>query len=104
VEQLIRRTAGVTLSALVARLNRYLQGWKEYFQPAQFSGVLDRLDKRIARRVWAYVAKNWRNTLWRRYPDAYLYGTRGLTRLYRLRRDFLSNFTARHGGQPLRRA
>jgi RNA-directed DNA polymerase len=104
VRQLTCRTAGVSLPALVARLNRYLRGWGEYFKRAQCSGVLDRLDLWVARRVRAYVAKRWRNTLWRRYPDPYLYGTLGLTRLYALRRDYLRDFTARHGRQPLCRA
>jgi len=102
--QLTRRTAGVSLPVLVARLNEYLRGWGEYFKRAQCSGVLDRLDQWVARRVRAYVAKRWRNTLWRRYPDQCLYGTLGLTRLYTLRRDFLREFTARHGRRPLCRA
>jgi len=45
VRQLTRRTAGVSLPVLVARLNEYLRGWGEYFKRAQCSGVLDRLDK-----------------------------------------------------------
>lgn len=104
VRQLTRRPAGVSLPALVARLTRYLRGWGEYFKRAQCSGVLDRLDLWVARRVRAYVAKRWRNALWRRYPDQYLYGTLGLTRLYTLRRDYLRDFTARHGRQPRCRA
>ena len=104
VRQLTRRTAGVSLPALVARLSRYLRGWGEYFKRAQCSGVLDRLDLWVARRVRAYVAKRWRNALWRRYPDQYLYGTLGLTRLYALRRAYLRDFTARYGRQPLCRA
>lgn len=104
VRQLTRRTAGLSLPALVVRLSRYLRGWGEYFKRAQCSGVLDRLDLWVARRVRAYVAKRWRNTLWRRYPDQYLYEHLGLTRLYALRRDYLRDFTARHGRQPLCRA
>ena len=99
--QFTRRTAGVSLPVLVARLNRYLRGWGEYFKRAQCSGVLDRLDLWAARRVRVYVAKRWRNALWRRYPDQYLYGRLGLIRLYALRRDYLRDFTARHGRQPL---
>ena len=44
VRQLTRRTAGVSLPVLVARLNEYLRGWGEYFKRAQCSGVLDRMD------------------------------------------------------------
>jgi RNA-directed DNA polymerase len=106
VRQLTRRTAGVSLPVLVARLNEYLRGWGEYFKRAQCSGVLDRMDKWVARRVRAYRAKRWRNTLWRRYPDQYLYGALGLTCLYALRRDFLREFAARHqaGNRPVERS
>jgi RNA-directed DNA polymerase len=96
----------VSLPVLVARLNEYLRGWGEYFKRAQCSGVLDRMDKWVARRVRAYRAKHWRNTLWRRYPDQYLYGTLGLTCLYALRRDFLREFAARRqtGNRPVERS
>jgi RNA-directed DNA polymerase len=106
VRQLTRRTAGVSLPVLVARLNEYLRGWGEYFKRAQCSGVLDRLDKWVARRVRASQAKRWRNTLWRRYPDQYLHGTLGLTCLYALRRDFLRELAARRraGNRPVERS
>lgn len=104
VRRLTRRTAGVSLPMMIARLNDYLRGWGEYFKRAQASGVLDRLDQWIARRVRAYRAKRWRNSYWRRYPDQYLYGKLGLVRLYTLRRDFYREFTARRLRQPSCRA
>lgn len=104
VRELTRRTAGVSFPVMVDRLNEYLRGWGEYFKRAQASGVLDRLDQWVARRVRAYKAKRWRNTYWRRCPDQYLYGRLGLVRLYALRRDFYRDFTARQRRQPLCRA
>ena len=104
VRRITRRTAGVSFSTMVDRLNKYLRGWGEYFKRAQASGVLDRLDQWIARRVRAYRAKRWRNTYWRRYPDQYLYGKLGLVRLSALRRDFHREFTARQRRQPSCRA
>ena len=104
VRRLTRRTAGVSFVVMVDRLNEYLRGWREYFKRAQASGVLDRLDQWIARRVRAYRAKRWRNSYWRRYPDQYLYGQLGLVRLYVLRRNFHREFTARRRRQPLCRA
>jgi group II intron reverse transcriptase/maturase len=104
VRRLTRRTAGVSLPIMIGRLNDYLRGWGEYFKRAQASGVLDRLDQWIARRVRAYRAKRWRNSYWRRYPDQYLYGKLGLVRLYALRRDFQREFTARRRRQPSCRA
>ena len=104
VRRLTRRNAGVSFPAMMARLNEYLRGWGEYFKRAQASGVFDRLDQWIARRVRAYRAKRWRNTYWRRYPDQYLYGQLGLVRLYAMRRNFHREFTARRRRQPLCRA
>jgi RNA-directed DNA polymerase len=104
VRRLTRRTAGVSFVVMIERLNDYLRGWGEYFKRAQASGVLDRLDQWIARRVRAYRAKRWRNTYWRRYPDQYLYGKLGLVRLYALRRKFHREFTARQRRQPSCRA
>ena len=104
VRRLTRRTAGVSFVMMLDRLNEYLRGWGEYFKRAQASGVLDRLDQWIARRVRAYRAKRWRNSYWRRYPDQYLYGQLGLVRLYVLRRNFHREFTARRRRQPLCRA
>jgi RNA-directed DNA polymerase len=104
VRRLTQRTAGVSLPIMIVRLNDYLRGWGEYFKRAQASGVLDRLDQWIARRVRAYRAKRWRNSYWRRYPDQYLYGKLGLVRLYALRRDFQRQFTARRRRQPSCRA
>jgi group II intron reverse transcriptase/maturase len=104
VRELTRRTAGVSFLVMVGRLNEYLRGWGEYFKRAQASGVLDRLDQWVARRVRAYRAKRWRNMYWRRYPDQYLYDQLGLVRLYALRRDFYREFMARRRRQPLCRA
>lgn len=104
VRRLTRRTAGVSLPVMIGRLNRYLRGWGEYFKRAQASGVLDRFDQWIARRLRAYRAKRWRNSYWRRYPDQYLYGKLGLVRLYALRKDFQREFTARRRRQPSCRA
>ena len=106
VRQLRRRTAGVSLPVPVARLSEYLRGWGSTFKRAQCSGVLDRMDKWVACRVRAYQAKCWRNTLWRRYPDQYLYGALGPTCLYALRRAFLRELAARRqaGNRPVERS
>jgi RNA-directed DNA polymerase len=106
VRRLTRRTAGKSLRALVFRLDRYLRGWGEYFKRAQVAGVFDRYDRWILRRLRAFVAKRWRNGLWRRYPDRYFWLHLGLTRLYQLRRDFLRELEARRraGNRPVERS
>jgi Group II intron, maturase-specific domain len=95
VRRLTRRTAGKSLRAVVSRLDRYVRGWGEYFKRAQASGVLDRHDCWITRRLRSFMAKRWRNGLWRRYPDEYFWVHLGLTRLYHLRRDFIRELEAR---------
>jgi hypothetical protein len=89
-----------------ARLDRYVRGWGEYFKRASVAGVFDRYDRWILRRLRAYVAKRWRNGLWRRYPDRYFWVHLGLTRLYQLRRDFLRDFEVRRGAgnRPVERS
>jgi group II intron reverse transcriptase/maturase len=106
VRRLTRRTAGKSLRALVFRLDRYVRGWGEYFKRAQVAGVFDRYDRWILWRLRSFLAKRWRNGLWRRYPDRYFWFHLGLTRLYHLRRDFLHEFQARHraGNRPVERS
>jgi group II intron reverse transcriptase/maturase len=106
VRRLTRRTAGKSLRAMVSRLNRYVRGWGEYFKRAEASGVFDRHDRWITRRLRAYVAKRWRNGLWRRYPDQYFWFHLGLTRLYHLRRSFIRELEARRraGNRPVERS
>jgi RNA-directed DNA polymerase len=106
VRRLTRRTAGKSLRAMVFRLDRYLRGWGEYFKRAQAAGVFDRHDRWILRRLRAFVAKRWRNGLWRRYPDRYFWVHLNMTRLYRLRQDFLRELQARRGAgnRPVERS
>lgn len=106
VRQLTRRTAGKSLRVMVSRLDRYVRGWGEYFKRGQVSGVFDRLDRWITRRLRAFMAKRWRNGLWRRYPDQYFWFHLGLTRLYHLRRDFIRELEARRraGNRPVERS
>jgi hypothetical protein len=91
---------------LVSRLDRCLRGWGDYFKRAQVAGVFDRYDRWILWRLRAFVAKRWRNGLWRRYPDRYFWVHLGLTRLYRLRQDFLRDLEFRHraGNRPVERS
>ena len=106
VRRLTRRTARQSLRGVVFRLDRYLRGYGEYFKRAQVSGVFDRYDRWILRRLRAFVAKRWRNGLWRRYPDRYFWVHLGLTRLYQLRRDFLRELEVRRraGNRPVERS
>jgi RNA-directed DNA polymerase len=106
VRRLTRRTAGRNLRALVLRLDRYVRGWGEYFKRAQAAGIFYRLDRWITRRLRAFLARRWRNALWRRYPDEYFWSHLRLTQLYHLRRGFLRELAARRsaGNRPVERS
>jgi RNA-directed DNA polymerase len=106
IRRLTRRTAGRSLRALVGRLDRYVRGWGEYFKRAEVAGLFDRYDRWITRRLRAFVAKRWRNGLWRRYPDRWFWFHLGLTRLYHLRRNFIRELEARRraGNRPVERS
>jgi hypothetical protein len=75
-------------------------------ESTQVAGVFDRYDRWITRRLRAFVAKRWRNGLWRCYPDQYFWFHLGLTRLYHLRRDFIRELEARRhaGNRPVERS
>jgi hypothetical protein len=78
----------------------------EYFKRAEVAGLFDRYDRWITRRLRAFVAKRWRNGLWRRYPDQWFWFHLGLTRLYHLRRNFIRELAARRsaGNHPVERS
>jgi RNA-directed DNA polymerase len=106
VRRLTRRTAGRSLRVVLSRLDRYVRGWGEYFKRAEVAGVFDRYDRWITRRLRAYLAKRWRNGLWRKYPDQWFWFHLGLTRLYHLRRNFIRELQARRGAgnRPVERS
>lgn len=91
---------------VVSRLDRYVRGWENTSSGAEVSGVFDRYDRWITRRLRAYLAKRWRNGLWRRYPDQWFWFHLGLTRLYHLRRNFIRELQARRGAgnRPVERS
>lgn len=60
VRELTRRTRGVSLNAMVAKLSRYLQGWRGYFSFCETPSVLRGLDSWVQRRLRAVVWKQWR--------------------------------------------
>ena len=60
VRQLTRRNGGRSMAEVVARLRRYLLGWKGYFGLAQTPRIWRRLDEWIRRRLRALQLKQWR--------------------------------------------
>lgn len=60
VREITRRRRGVSLSQVVAELNRYLRGWLGYFRLTESPSVLDRLSSWIRRRLRCFRLKQWR--------------------------------------------
>ncbi|MCY4584609.1 MAG: group II intron reverse transcriptase/maturase [Bryobacterales bacterium] len=60
VRELTRCTKSVSLAHLVAKLSRYLVGWRGYFGFCETPSVLHRLDRWIRRRLRAIVWRQWR--------------------------------------------
>ena len=66
VRSLTRPTAGRSMEQVVARLNRYLRGWRNYFGFCQTPSVLAEQDGWIRRRLRAYLWRQWRTPKRRR--------------------------------------
>jgi RNA-directed DNA polymerase len=60
VRELTRRTRGVSTAQMVARLSKYLTGWRGYFSFCQTPSVLRDLDSWIHRRLRAVAWKQWK--------------------------------------------
>lgn len=60
VRQLTRRNGGRSMAEVVARLRRYVLGWKGYFGLAQHPSLWRQLDGWIRRRLRAVQLKQWR--------------------------------------------
>ena len=60
VRQLTRRSGGRSMSEVIARLRRYLLGWKTYFGLAQTPRVWRELDEWMRHRLRAIQLKQWR--------------------------------------------
>ncbi len=79
VQELTRRTRGVSLSKVVESLARYLIGWRGYFGFCQTPRVLSDLDAHIRRRLRMYLWRQW---------------STGRNRFRELRRRGISKFQA----------
>lgn len=60
IRQLTRRSGGRSMADVVAKLRRYLLGWKGYFGLAQTPRIWRALDEWIRRRLRALQLKHWR--------------------------------------------
>jgi group II intron reverse transcriptase/maturase len=84
IRQLTRRKAPVTLPEMIDRINPVVRGWGNYYRKAHVRQLFNRLDRWVERRLYSFLAKRWRNTMWRRYPTRRLVEEFGLVRLTHL--------------------
>jgi len=59
VRRISIRTRGRTILTTIAELNKYMIGWKAYFQIAEIVFPLRDIDKWIRRRLHCYLWKQW---------------------------------------------
>jgi len=73
VRHLTRRKAPVTLAEMVNQLNPVIRGWGMYYCEVHVRKLFKKLDGWIQQRLYSFLAKRWRNSMWRRYPTKRLY-------------------------------
>lgn len=84
VRNLTRRKAPVKLRELIDHLNPVIRGWGIFYRKADVRRLFNRLDRWIVRRIYSFLAKRWRNKMWRKYPTKRLIDGYGLVRLTHL--------------------
>ena len=86
IRGITKRSNPWSVEEMVKYLNRILKGWGCYYRRAKVNRIFWRLDKWIRRRVWAFMAKRWKNQLYKNHPPGYLEKDLELISLYRLRK------------------
>ena len=84
IRKLTRRKAPVKLKELIDQINPVIRGWGTYFRKAHVRKLFNNLDRWIQQRIYSFLAKGWRNKMWRKYPTRRLMGEYGLVRLIHL--------------------
>ncbi|OVE79394.1 group II intron reverse transcriptase/maturase [bacterium I07] len=78
------RKAPVNVQRLINELNPVIRGWGNYYCRAHVRMLFNQLDRWIARRIWSFKYKRWRNAGWKILPVSTLYGDLGLVNLVSL--------------------
>jgi RNA-directed DNA polymerase len=84
IRALTRRKAPLTLREVIERINPVIRGWGHFYRKADVRRLFHRLDGWIEHRLDSFLAKRWRNPMWRTYPTRRLIGEFGLVRLTHL--------------------
>jgi RNA-directed DNA polymerase len=84
IRSLTRRKAPLKLREMIERINPVIRGWGTFYHKANVRLLFHRLDGWIEHRLYSFLAKRWRNGMWRRYPSRRLMDEYGLVRLTHL--------------------
>lgn len=84
IRRLTRRKAPLKLREMIQHVNPVIRGWGTYYRKANVRRLFHQLDGWIERRLYSFLAKRWRNHMWRRYPTKRLIREFGLVRLTHL--------------------
>jgi RNA-directed DNA polymerase len=84
IRALTRRKAPLKLREVIERINPVIRGWGHFYRKADVRRLFHRLDGWVERRIYSFLAKRWRNPMWRTYPTRRLIEEVGLVRLTHL--------------------
>jgi RNA-directed DNA polymerase len=84
IRGLTQRKAPLKLREVIERMNPVIRGWGTFYRKAHVRRLFHQLDRWIEHRLYSFLAKRWRNAMWRRYPTARLIAEFGLVRLTHL--------------------
>lgn len=60
VREITSRRRGISVTRMIAELNRYVRGWFGYFRMTESPSVLEELDGWIRRRIRCFMLKQWK--------------------------------------------
>jgi RNA-directed DNA polymerase len=89
IRSLTRRKAPLTAREVIERINPVIRGWGTFYRKADVRRLFHWLDGWIERRIYAFLAKRWHNTMWRQYPTRRLIAECGFVRLTQLIRGLV---------------
>ena len=84
IRALTRRKTPLTLREVIKQINPVIRGWGTFYRKAHVRLLFNRLDRWIERRLYAFLAKRWRNAKWKSHPTSRLIEEFGLVRLTHL--------------------
>ena len=84
IRALTRRKTPLTLRDVIDQINPVIRGWGTFYRKAHVRLLFNRLDRWIERRLYAFLAKRWRNAKWKSHPTSRLIEEFGLVRLTHL--------------------